>query len=780
MKNSKSHHSPAQQKARQVPTPPARGKKGKEERNRQREMARNANLRFTEANPFANLEIDATLPIFKDRETIVNTVNRNQVTIVTAETGSGKSTQIPLMLLKAGYKKITVAVSSRTAAISLANRVASQAGTELGKLIGYETSYEKLVSAETKVIYTTQGLQLMHELHLNQGSESRVLIIDECQEWSSQTEALVAWTNERIKKGWKSKVILMSASADTERLSKYFHAPVIQSDGRTYPVTMHIDDEKFFIDNIVEYVRAGKNVLAFVPGKREIDETISSLTARKLNATMLPMHSDLAMDEQALVYERTSLPKVVVATNVAQTSITIPDIDVVVDTGLERGLVEDEGLTSLILRPISQSDLMQRMGRAGRTKEGVYVYCGENAIHELQEYPTPDIYAEPIDNIVLRLATIDIDPHSLKFFHQPPAKKINSAQKTLRILGALDENNKITELGRVMAMLPVSSQHARMLVEAQKRGVLADVAAIVAIQEFGGLKQPNTPYSAFGIDSGHHCALLAELDVFNHVQKQLHSGSTSPFFGVVKRTFYRILELRTKLYDVLTELYGDVESTGNRQEIMMACAAGYVEHLYIRGENNWYSNPNDPHKRKLDFYSLAFPTKYILGLPKNIQLSRKQDGYEETLYLILHGIGFNDVEKLKQLAPHLVEQLPPEDYYDVTTNEYYRQTITMFGDIKLEEEQVKITNREEQIKTLSDWLARQREAPANDAKLYTVLSETNRALDHLSTTERSDVYLQILKKEFCGHVPNLRKEKSVQNLLAAITAQNNNNKTVCY
>ena len=708
-------------------------------------------------------EIKGSLyPIADAIQAILEAVKNNQVVAIVAETGAGKSTQVPIALLKAGYTYINITTPNRAAATTLSKRVSDELGVPHGEIVGYQTAFEKLFGPNTKILYSTEGLELIKQLCDEEGDPSRVLILDEIQEWGINTEALVGFLKFKIKNGFKTKVILMSATMD-ENVAKFFDdAPVIRVPGRQYPIEDRVGTD--MATEIVKLVEEGCNTLAIVPGKYEISQIIRYLKSINLNADIFPMHADLPLDEQEVVFKPTSRRKVVIATNVAQTSITIPDIDAVVDSGLERHMDIIDGLETLTIGNISRSDMLQRKGRAGRTKPGIYVWCGEISQEELQEHSTPDIYTGSITQVVLRLASAGIAASEIEFFHQPPIEKILEAQTTLRTLGAFDGNNQITEIGKIMSLLPISARYARMIVEAAKREVLEDVVTIAAIQECGGIKLPNIPYGKFTRELSND--LLADLDCFNYLQKTIRasnwpiSSECNPFEGFNKRNYYRIMELRVKLCDVLYKLYDDIYSTGDRRQIAISCAAGLVEYLYIRENNGWYTATNDPSRRKIDRASCTLlAQKMILGIPKNISLyKRAAEAETQVLYLISNAMVV-DAQMLLEVAPHLVRSEETRNCRP-TENDYSVSETLYFGDTILDSKEYQITDVEERRDMAASWLAENTFNPDddNDPKLNVVL-ESNRQKFRTFNDART-FYTTLLLAKAKNSVPSLAKPKN--------------------
>lgn len=217
-------------------------------------------------------------------------------------------------------------------------------------------------------------------------------------------------------------------------------------------------------------------------GKKEIDGIISDLMKEEVDAEILPLHGELPSSEQRLCFNHYDRPKVVVSTNIAQTSVTISDIDVVIDNGKEKRIEVNDGIEGLFVHDISKADCLQRAGRAGRTKNGIYVLCSENSLDEREEYSTPEIQRLVLDKVVLKLMSVGINPLNLEFFHQPSIESLTDSMETLKMLGAI-ENNKVTKLGMRMIKIPVSVRYARMIIEAEKYECTEQLIKAVSIME---------------------------------------------------------------------------------------------------------------------------------------------------------------------------------------------------------------------------------------------------------------------------------------------------------
>lgn len=550
------------------------------------------------------------LPITNYKNEIINAVREHSVTIVSAETGAGKSTQIPQYLAEY-FDQIIVTEPRIMAAKTLAKRVAEEMGVTLGKEIGYRTAYDSCVSSNSKIVYCTDGLQLIRTIFGKNNEKENVLIIDEVHEWNLNIETLIAWC-KFMRETWNTKVVIMSATIDTAQLEDFFgkDVAVLSVPGSLYDVTMEERPSYKMIDTIVENIRENKNILVFVPGKKEINSVIENL--KEENATVLPLHGEMDWEEQKKCFFNYCNPKVIVATNVAQTSITIPDIDVVVDTGEARISEARNGIQGLFLKNISCSDIMQRRGRAGRTKNGKYFLCSDYSLKNREEYSVPEIQRSILDRVVLQLAEIDLDAEKLEFYHQPKMEAIVNAKKELNAIGALC-NNKVTELGHKIVKIPVSVQLARMIVEAEKYGVTEQVMIIAAIIEMGGLLSKEGSYLYFTHES--KSDLLAELDVWNTINKMGYIDFKN--LGIKKKTFFKIKEHIQKLKE---SVYGIVEITNNddREAVVKSCLCGLVSHIYVKNYDRYRSE--DGIEVQLDRNScLSNYPNLIVGIPKTIE-----------------------------------------------------------------------------------------------------------------------------------------------------------------
>jgi len=613
----------------------------------------------------------ALLPILQYRDEILEAVRSHPVVVVTAETGAGKSTQVPQFLAAAGYR-VVVTQPRRLAARTLAERVAQEVGCALGDCVGFRTAEEHSDSVRTEILYITDGLQLVRELAKHSTSKAEtILVLDEVHEWNLNMEVLVAWI--RAQEG-RIRTVLMSATLDAVQLSAYFgDCPVIDVPGRLFPVERREAPAEDLIPTITALARAGRNVLVFLPGKREIADLIDALgaSADMKTTRVLPLHGELTPADQALCFE-VPLPgvnKVVVATNVAQTSITIPDIDAVVDSGEERRVEVVDGIDGLYLRPISQADCNQRAGRAGRTWPGIYVLCSELPLAERPPFPVAEILRTRLDQVVLRLAIHGFDASALSFFHQPSRSAIEDAHTALIALGAMDDQGAVTPVGHRMAKLPVRVELARMLVEAEKRGVVEPVATIAACLEVGDIRAREGTWTSLTAEL--KSDLLAVLDVFRAASK---NRKRLEEIGVFRRNFFRADEIRRRILQLLSCDKAQASqrlSLSDRQEVLVSCLAGMLQRVYSRMGAK-YSDGKDAPRELARESVISRSSDMIVGVPFDISV-KGRDGMV-TLRLIGMASTVN-YDLIRKVAPQQLkletgvdpEYLPKHDQVWSTT-----------------------------------------------------------------------------------------------------------------
>ncbi len=450
------------------------------------------------------------LPVSSRAAEIVGLLRSNQVLIVAGDTGSGKTTQLPKICLQAGFGirgLIGHTQPRRLAAVSVANRIAEELGSKPGVGVGSQVRFSDNTSDQSFLKLMTDGIllaEIQQDKFLN---KYEVLIIDEAHERSLNIDFLLGFLKQLLAKRQDLKLIVTSATIDVEKFSEHFgNAPIVAVSGRTYPVETRYAplsdssesqvDEDIQINGIIKAVadiskadvRQGKfsgDVLVFLSSEREIRETSTKLRKQRLKDTeILPLYGRLRYSEQAKIFKPGRGRKIVLATNVAETSITVPGINYVIDTGLAR--ISRYSLQSKVQRlpieAISQASANQRKGRCGRMANGVCIRLySESDFLARPLFTDPEIMRTNLASVILRMKYLKLgSAEEFPFLDAPEQKAINEGIKLLIELDALSHSRRLTECGRKMAILPIDPKYARMLIVAQSQGCLRELLIIVS------------------------------------------------------------------------------------------------------------------------------------------------------------------------------------------------------------------------------------------------------------------------------------------------------------
>ncbi|MCP5054875.1 MAG: ATP-dependent RNA helicase [bacterium] len=597
------------------------------------------------------------LPIDNFRDKIEAAIQRNPITILTAETGAGKSTRVPLWLWKKG-KRVHVTQPRRIAARTLALYLARLTGETLGKEVGYQTGFDSQQSKITTLLYLTDGVQMVREIKGRLNYD--ILILDEVHEWNLNQEVLIGLVKEKLVQGFYKRtgkrVVIMSATLQAERLSSFFNkAPVIEVPGRGFPVTMHHNNPHFLLPDAAQMVELERNVLVFQPGKQEIetfsDDLKRMLKAEKLKAKILPLHAELPLKEQAKVFDHYDLPKVIVATDIAQTSLTIDDIDAVVDEGIKKEVRVVRGIEGLYPVDISAAECMQRAGRAGRVRPGQYFLCADASIKDRSPFPDPEIQRLNLESVALRLIKMGISPTDFRFFHPPSKALLYKAIKRLKLLGAITEEGKITGDGNKMAELPVSLRSARLLLEAQKGNpqVVDSALKCIAILETKGIANRDYTGDKFS-NIPYHSDLLNQLLLWRSFKIYRNLISHKKFS--MAQEIYRTLKKRIQLPPVKERF-----SSQDMDVLFRAILSAFADQVHVKGGNE-YQLEGDI--RQLDRTSVLFRTKpeMVVGLPFDLVVNRENRDTGESEQYLIPLLTFSS-----EISLDYLETLAPFSYY---------------------------------------------------------------------------------------------------------------------
>ena len=444
------------------------------------------------------------LPITEKKNEIVAAIRNHRVVVITGETGSGKTTQIPKMCLEAGHGvdgMIGCTQPRRIAAITVARRIADELKEPMGRSVGYKIRFQDVTNRDIHIKVMTDGILLMETQADRFLNAYDTLIIDEAHERSTNIDFLLGILKNLLARRKDLKLIITSATIDPQTFSKAFdNAPIIEVSGRMYPVEIRwrpldqkAGEEASYIDAAVEAVgeveREGPgDILVFMPTQQDIVDTCAALEGkRRGDATVLPLFGRLSSSQQQRVFARTRTRKIVVATNVAETAITIPGIRYVIDTGLARISEYNPGTRTgrLPVKGISKSSAIQRTGRCGRVQDGICVRLYAEDDYESRPFFTPpEILRSNLAEVILRMIALKIgDIASFPFIDPPSPHAVRDGFALLRELGAVETEGKetrLTERGREMARLPLDPRLARMILDAEKEGCREEVIVIAA------------------------------------------------------------------------------------------------------------------------------------------------------------------------------------------------------------------------------------------------------------------------------------------------------------
>src|SRR3954463_7738419 len=450
-----------------------------------------------------HLEYDESLPVVARREEIATVIREHQIVVVCGETGSGKSTQLPKICLEIGRGvagMIGHTQPRRIAARSIASRLGEELRTSVGQKVGFKIRFTDTTGPGTLVKVMTDGVLLAESQHDRFFDQYDTLIIDEAHERSLNIDFLLGYLKRLLPKRPDLRLIITSATIDAPRFAEHFcsdsgSAPIIEVSGRTYPVDVRyrplvreddgeeIEPMSGVADAVEELCSLGAgDVLVFLPTERHIREAAQKLRGRGLSgsqAEIVPLYARLSTAEQNRVFRPHSGRRIVLATNVAESSLTVPGVRYVVDTGTARisRYSARTKLQRLPIEPISQASADQRKGRCGRVGPGVCIRLySEDDYLARERFTSPEIQRTNLAAVILQLLALDLGSiDEFPFLDPPRAEAIRDGYKTLFELGAVDENRQLTALGRQIARLPADPRIARMIIEASREHCLADV-----------------------------------------------------------------------------------------------------------------------------------------------------------------------------------------------------------------------------------------------------------------------------------------------------------------
>ena len=741
---SKKHNSELESESEEI----VKNKKEKENRNKRREEKNNSSnssdtevlkkedndiaIKEEKINKFTGqiysddyyklLKKRKSLPVWSSRKQILDLVEKNRIVIIQGETGSGKTTQIPQFLLDAGYYGgIVCTQPRRVAAMSIAKRVSQEMEVELGEQVGYTVRFDDKTSKNTLIKYVTDGLLLKEATTDHTLKKYQIIIIDEAHERTLATDILFGFLKELMEKRKELKLIIMSATFDIEKFQNYFDAPLAIIKGRTYPVDIiylssptddYVDCAVKKVIQIHKEEKPG-DILLFLTGEEEIESAcqqirdgIEELGDEVGYANVIPIYSTLPPYLQEKIFEPPPETnprgikgrKIVVATNIAESSITIDGIVYVVDPGFTKQKVFNPRgkMESLLINIISKENADQRAGRAGRTKPGkcYRLYTEESYEKELKKSSIPEILRSNITSVVLNLLKLGINDLVHFDFIDPPAPEtMMRAIEMLNYLGAMDDDGKLTELGSQMNQFPLEPELSKMVLAGVKYKCINDMLTLAAtlsvkspfLRPRGKENEADSKKYQFTHHTGDHITLIM---AFNAFKKNEFSKDWCRDNFINFRTMKAIDNVRGQLADILTKMnivvpqndYNNEIKGKRERRIIKSLISGYFSQVAHLESAGYYITVKD------NQYVFIHPSSYLHG-------SRKATWVLFQEFVLTSK---NYIRTVTEIQPEYLLQVAPH-YFDLQnmTGYAYKRDL-----LKVQEKLEKQKEMEEEEKNL--------------------------------------------------------------------------------
>ncbi len=652
-------------------------------------------------------EFPPQLPISERIDEIRTLIDRHPVVVLCGETGSGKSTQLPKICLSLGrgvYGRIGHTQPRRIAARSLAARVSAELGCELGTTVGYKIRFRDHVASETRVKLMTDGIllaEIQGDRFLN---EYDTLIIDEAHERSLNVDFLLGYLKQLLPKRPDLRVIVTSATIDPQRFSRHFNdAPVIEVSGRTFPVEVRYrppvepgaaerDEamQQAIVDALDELSTAGRgDVLVFLSGEREIRETAETLRKHRLPLTeVLPLYARQGPAEQARIFRPSGRRRVVLSTNVAETSLTVPGIRYVVDAGYVRisRYSHRSKVQRLPVERVSKASAEQRKGRCGRVAEGVCIRLYDEADYAARaDYTEPEILRTNLASVILQMKILDFGGiEAFPFLDPPDPRLVKDGYRLLEELGAVDRERRVTRLGRQLARLPVDPRIARMIYAAAHTACLREVlviAAALSIQDprERPIDKQQLADQAHALHRDEQSDFLGFFKLWSFLEEHRRHLSKRKFRELCETHFLspnRILEW----HDIHQQLRAELHEMGLREneteagydEIHRAMLSGLLSHVGCRQQGK---DRDFLGARGSRFF--VFPGSGLFAKPPKWAMAAE---LVETTKLYARTVARIEPEWIEAAAGHLVKRSYSEPHWEKARGQVAGyEKVTLFG-----------------------------------------------------------------------------------------------------
>eukprot|EP01083_Nonionella_stella_P175929 614222_1 len=673
--------------------------------------------------------VQESLPVYREKQNIVDKVKNNSITLVVGQTGSGKTTQIPQYLLEwnevTPSKKIVCTQPRTLAAQEVARRVAEEQGQKVGEKVGYHIRLDRQgQDGVTKLEYMTEGVLLRKAMNCDNLSDYKVVIIDEAHERTVNADLLMGFLKKMVKQREDLRVIIMSATLDTERFLAYFdNPPLIDVPGSTNPVQHHWCSEptENYMDLAIQTILAihancatkdeqsgqyipDGHILVFLTGQKDIDSVVNDVKKNRNvrnqyghTLEIVPLYSKLSNDDRRKAFDEPHNPhtmrKCVVATNIAETSLTIDNVVYVIDCGLSKQKIysPSKGVEVLGVRGISKASVMQRVGRAGRVKPGVaYHLYTRNGYGDFPNETPPEILRSGLVDEILSMLALGIDnPLKFDFIDAPDEMTMARALHILKNLNAIDKNCRITGIGRKMSRFPVNPRLSKSLVMAEKYGCCYEIIVIAAMLEVEDclwykpraadkkLARFKQRQKEFYHASGDHLTLLNVYNAYSAVKKQNRNLKNWCRDNFLKHKLLdRVDGIKRQIENILADAIADdskqmdqpvvfkvsdIQHPQYYENIIKALLSGHFMNIAVAGfgDNYWRFRLLDVgnHERAVD----------IIDKAKVHQNSIFHKNKAKN-WVIFNDVSITHTTQLKILTaikPQWLKEIDSNDYYDV-------------------------------------------------------------------------------------------------------------------
>ncbi|MCW2584409.1 MAG: hrpA [Klenkia sp.] len=662
------------------------------------------------------------LPVSGRREDIAAAIAEHQVVVVAGETGSGKTTQLPKILLELGRGvrgRIGHTQPRRIAARTVAERVAEELGSPLGEVVGYKVRFTDQVGDTSLVKLMTDGVLLAEVQRDRLLRQYDTIVIDEAHERSLNIDFLLGYLAQLLPRRPDLKIVITSATIDVDRIAKHFgDAPVVEVSGRTYPVEVRYrpvidpddpeadpdrDQVTAIVDACRELVAEGPgDVLVFLAGERDIRDTADALgEAAFAHTEVLPLYSRLSAADQHRVFQQHTGRRIVLATNVAETSLTVPGIRYVVDPGTARisRYSHRTKVQRLPIEAVSQASARQRAGRCGRTSDGIAIRLySEEDFDSRPEFTDPEILRTNLASVLLQMASLGLgEVEDFPFLDPPDRRSVADGIALLEELGALTPAGTLTETGRALAALPLDPRLARMVVEADRRGVLEEVLVIAAGLTVQDVRE--RPADAQAAADQSHARFAAEdsdftsiLNLWRYLVDRQEELSGNQFRRTVKREYLHWLRIR-EWQDLHGQLRGTARRLGmttgelapepDERGVHAALLSGLLSQVGLQLEPGKDAAPAEKRRGSRE-YTGARGARFVIA-PGSV-LTRKPPRWVvagelvETSRLFARTVARVDPETIEELAGHQVKRPYSEPRWDARRGSVVAtERVTLYG-----------------------------------------------------------------------------------------------------